>query len=145
MNKKEGKRGQVTIFIIIAILIIVLGILIYLYYPKIFSKVSTETKNPSAYIQECMQQKIEDTVETISLQGGSVNPEFYYSYYNGEGEDKIEYLCYTNQNYQKCIVQEPQLIAHIEQEILDTIEPSMENCFTLMVESYEKKGYDVGA
>ena len=36
MIGKEEKGGQVTIFIIIAILIVALGVLIYLYYPKIF-------------------------------------------------------------------------------------------------------------
>jgi len=44
-----GKRGQVTIFIIIAIIIIVLGVLIYLFYPQIQSWISPESKNPAAF------------------------------------------------------------------------------------------------
>lgn len=150
MIKKGGKRsklkifpenfkGQVTIFIIIAILIVALGILIYLYYPKIFSNTSTETINPSEYIQQCMQQKIEDTVQNLSLQGGSVNPGFYYTYEN----NKIEYLCYTNEYYKPCIVQQPMLLEHIQSEILKEIKNSTISCFNSMEKSYTTKGYEV--
>jgi hypothetical protein len=142
MIKKGEKGGQVTIFIIIAILIVALGILIYLYWPKIFSNVSPETTNPSAYIQDCMQQKIEDTVNNLSLQGGSVNPGFYYSYYNGKGVDNIEYLCYINQYYRPCVVQQPMLLEHIQSEILKEIKNSTITCFNSMNESYVNKGYE---
>lgn len=143
MIKKGEKGGQVTIFIIIAILIVALGVLIYLYWPKLVSNISTETINPSAYIQNCMQQKIQDTVENISLQGGSVNPEFYYTYYNGKGVDKIEYLCYINQYYKPCVVQQPMLVQHIQSEVLKEIKSSTINCFDSMEKSYTTKGYAV--
>jgi hypothetical protein len=147
MIKKGEKGGQVTIFIIIAILIIALGILIYLYYPKIFSNIGPESINPPAYIQDCMQQKIEDTVQTISLQGGDyvtdVNNGYFYKG-NNEPEGKyVRYLCYTNENYVHCINQEPFLTEHIEKEILDTINSSIINCFDSMEKSYETKGYNV--
>jgi hypothetical protein len=142
MIKKGEKGGQVTIFIIIAILIVALGILIYLYYPKIFANVSPETTSPSLYIQQCMEEKIQDTVTNLSLQGGSVNPPFYYTYYNGEGVNKIEYLCYINQYYRSCVVQRPMLLEHIKSEILKEIKNSTVNCFNLMEKSYQNKGYE---
>jgi len=144
MIKKGEKGGQVTIFIIIAILIIALGILIYLYYPKIFSTVSPETTSPSLYIQQCMQEKIASTVENLSLQGGSVNPAFYYTFYNGkEGVNNVEYLCYTNQYYRPCVVQQPMLMEHIQSQILKEIKSSTVTCFNSMKDSYIKKGYEV--
>lgn len=148
MIKRGKKKGQVTIFIIIAILIVALGILIYLYYPKLFPGTGTETKNPAAYMQECMQREIEDTTQTVIIQGGNytVNPNAGIFYKNAESDPDghyIRYLCYSGEDFTPCINQEPFLTEHIESEILNTIKPSIENCFTLMVESYEKKGYDV--
>ena len=80
MNLKRGvinNRGQVTIFIIIAILIVALAVLAYLFFPKLKTTVESGTQTPSQYIDTCMRDKISSTIEDISLQGGSVNPEFY--------------------------------------------------------------------
>jgi hypothetical protein len=138
-EKRLNKKGQVTIFIIIAILVVALGVLIYMFYPKIISRTTTETTNPSTFIQECMQDKIQNTVDTLSLQGGSVNPTFYYTY----GKDNIEYLCYTNQYYRPCVVQQPMLIQHIQSEIQKEIKNDTISCFDSMKKSYENKGYQV--
>lgn len=139
MIKKEGKKGQVTIFIIIAVLVIALGILIYMFWPKIITSISKETKNPSIFIEECMEEVIEDAVENLSLQGGSVNPKAYYFYEN----NKIEYLCYTNQYYRPCVVQQPMLLQHVQSEILNDIKEETVNCFNSMKQSYKTKGYEV--
>ena len=147
MIKKGEKGGQVTIFIIIAILIIALGVLIYLYYPKIVSNIGTQTINPAQYIDECMQEKIQDTVETIALQGGDYvtnNSNGYF--YKKEGESTgiyVRYLCYTNEDFIHCFNQEPFLTEHIESEILNEINPSVVTCFNSMKAVYTKQGYDV--
>jgi len=146
-KKRLKKRGQVTIFIIIAILIIALGVLIYMFYPKIVSQMETETKNPSTFIQECMEETIQDTVDIISLQGGSyVVNESGGRFYKGEDEDEgtyVRYLCYTNEDFISCINQEPFLTEHIELEILNVISLDIESCFNSLVKSYEDKGYEV--
>jgi uncharacterized protein YpmB len=133
------KRGQVTIFIIIAVIVVALGILIYIFYPQIKSLTKAETKNPNAFIQACLEDKIEETVELISLQGGSVDPEHYFLYQ----DNKLEYLCYTNEDYKTCVVQQPMLKSHIESEIENEIQTEVEGCFTDLKESYEGRGYNV--
>ena len=130
MKKKRGRtalcslnygiRGQVTVFIIIALMIVVFGALIYMFYPQISSNARTDTKSPEAFIQTCMEDEIEDAVEILSSQGGSMDPEFYSLYL----DDKVEYLCYTNEFYKTCVVQQPMLKQHIESEIESEIEQS---------------------
>jgi hypothetical protein len=137
MIKKREKGGQVAIFIIIAILIVALAVLLYLYWPKLFPSTSPQTKNPSQYIQDCMEEKIKQAVDTVSLQGGSINPGAYYEYDN----NRIEYLCYTNQYYRPCVVQQPMLAQHIQSEILNEIKDATVTCFNSMEDSYDTQGY----
>lgn len=148
MIRKEGKRGQVTIFIIIAILIVFLGIILFLYYPKIISKTSTETKNPYSFIQICLEDQIEDNLEIISSQGGNFivdgNSGYFYKKNNEENGKYVRYLCYTDENFNvPCINQEAFLTEHIESQILGSVSTDIDECFNALVKSYDDKGYEV--
>jgi len=136
---EKNKHGQVTIFIIIAIVILVIGVLIFLFYPQIKTGLGFEEKNPSAFIQTCIEEEIENSVNELSLQGGSLAPEHYILYDNA----KVEYLCYTGEYYKTCVMQQPMLKEHIESEIENEIKTEVKNCFDSMKESYEKRGYGV--
>lgn len=132
-------RGQVTIFIIVAILIIGLAAMIYFLIPKTQIGSDFDAQNPEAFIQNCLENRLEEVVSTISSQGGSVVPEFYVLY-NG---DKVEYLCYTNEFYKTCVIQQPMLKQHIEKEIKASISSDVQSCFKNLKENYESKGYSV--
>ncbi len=139
MIKGGNKRAQVTIFIIIGIIIVALGFLIYSFYPQIKSTLGGEEKNPISYIQTCLEDEIKNAVDELSLQGGTLTPENYVMF----EDSKVQYLCYTNEFYRTCVVQEPMLKQHIELEIKDEIEKDVEACFASLKSSYERKGYDV--
>jgi hypothetical protein len=98
-----------------------------------------QEKNPPSFIQSCIENDIKEAVTKVSLQGGSIAPENYVMYNN----NKVEYLCYTEEFYRNCVVQQPMLKSYIELEIRDAIENNVESCFTSLKESYEKQGYDV--
>lgn len=140
MSIKGEKRGQLTIFIIVAILIVALALFIYFFYPKL-RPVGVETDNPYSYIEKCMKDTLEETVEVISMNGGNYevneNNGFFYR------GDYVKYLCYTNENFIRCVNQEPFLTEHVEEEILTQITPEIDSCFEALVETYERKGYDV--
>lgn len=138
-NKMKEKRGQVTIFIIIGILIIVAGVLIYFLFPGINEDISSETQNPERYIQQCLVETLQENTNKIISQGGSIEPEHYIMY---QGE-KIEYLCYTEEYYKTCVVQQPMLKNHIEQEIKESIQEKADSCFNEMENSFEERGYEV--
>ncbi len=137
------KKGQVTIFIIIAVVIVAGGVLIYLFFPQIKSALGGGIKNPQTFIQECIEEEIEDAVELVSLQGGSVEPEFFSTFDGVE----IRNLCYTAEycDYDPplCSMQEPQLNAHIKSEIKEYIKETSDACFVSLKENYEDKGYSV--
>lgn len=133
---RKNTRGQVTIFIIVAIVIVVAGLLVYFVYPKIKAGAGFDSKNPSAFIQTCLEDEIKNNAKIISSQGGSLNPKLNYSYDNS----KIEYLCYTNQDYLPCVMQQPMLKQHIEEEIKNSVENQTKTCFNELKANYVKQG-----
>jgi len=135
-----NKKGQVTIFIIVALLIVAIGALVYILSPGLRSAIGQESNNPYEYLRTCIEEDAKNNIEIISSQGGSLNPEHYYLY----EDSNIEYLCYTNQDYDTCIIQQPLLAQHIQSEIKNSIEGLVSQCFSAMSESFENKGYDVG-
>ncbi len=136
---KKNHRGQVTIFIILAIIIVALGFLIYSFYPQIKSSLGAPEQNPQGFIQSCIEDDIKNAVSELSPQGGSINPQHYLMYQ----DNKIEYLCYTNEYYKPCTVQQPLLKQHIQTEIKNAIDKKVDACFNSLKQNYIKKGYDV--
>ncbi len=139
MNEMNKKRGQVTIFIIIAIVVVGLIALFFLFSPQIRPLFDEGVTNPHAFIQNCLEEDIENVVDELSLKGGEIEPESFYLYKG----DKIRYLCYTNEYYQTCVVQESMLKESIEKEIKEAISLRIEECFDDLEEEYKKQGYDV--
>ncbi len=139
---KEGgnkKRGQVTIFVIVGIVIVAMAILIYIFYPKISSSLGFADETPSAYIQNCIQDKVSETVQSLSLRGGELNPENYFLY----KDTKIKYLCYTNEYFLTCVMQEPMLKSSFEKEVSKEIKVNVESCMNNMKDNFRKRGYVV--
>jgi len=137
----KDKKAQLTIFIIIGIMIVVFGILIYMFYPSIKSNLGFDSQNPLGFLQNCLEEEIEKSVETLSSQGGSINPEHFVLY----NDEEIEYLCYTREYYKTCVMQQPMLKTHIEEEIKSEISEEAKQCFENLKSSYEKKGYKINS
>lgn len=140
---KEGqllnKKGQVTIFVILAIVIVVAGGLIYFFYPEISSTSTSLEENPKTYIQNCVEGVFEENVEILGAQGGSFVPDSSFTYMG----DEVEYLCYTNQYYETCVVQRASLVSHIEEELKESLTQKVSECFSEMESSYRDRGYGV--
>ena len=139
MMKKMGKKGQVAVWIIIAILVV--GALLVIFYPRLREGLGRifVPSPPDVRIEECVDDFLEGAVDLIARQGGSISPENSILYQDNE----IEYLCYTNQYYQTCSIQQPLLRQHVEQEILDYIQPDAENCIESLKQDLIERGYSV--
>ncbi len=131
------KKGQIAIFVIVAI-VIVGFLVVLLVYPRIQPYIGGEV-NPSAYMKQCVGQDVDKVLAVLREQGGYYSPDNYVLY---KGE-KIQYLCYTAENYKPCIVQQPLLVRHVELELKSKIEPKARQCMQQLVSIYERRGYDV--
>ena len=141
-----NKRGQITIFIILAVLIVAGVVLFFIFKGKSNEKPSSsqETINPESFLKSCIDDKVRETLKTLSYQGGYIkNPLSIKFKFGSEPFYNISYLCYTSANYLPCAVQQPSLITHIEKEIYNEIKDEMQSCFDNLVDSYGEKDYSV--
>ena len=134
---KKNKKSQVTVFIILALVII--GVLIFLLIRPGGLRGFFTPSAPINQIQDCVGEAVEQAVGIVTEQGGSVNPELYYLY---QGQ-KLEYLCYTENYYSPCVMQRPLLKQHVETEIENYIEPSVKSCVNSVKADLQKNGYTV--
>lgn len=144
--KKRGRRGQVTIFIIIGILLVSSVLLFFLsragFIPQLGGGKPETSVN--AFLNTCLEDKIDETIELISLQGGHVrNPLNKTFTFTDEGiANDISYLCY-NQGVGFCINQVLILHNHLENEIKNYIKEDIKDCFIDMKESFKRQNFEV--
>jgi len=139
MLKRGDKKGQVTIFIILAIVVVVLGSLIYFFYDDIKISLGLEAEPPKIFLENCLNEDMQTAVDRLSLQGGYLDPQ-HYVMYSGE---KVPYLCYTNEYYKLCVMQQPMLKQSIETQIEEYIQGRVNFCLEDLKTNYENAGYEV--
>lgn len=138
--KKESdlKRGQVTIFVIVAVIIVsaIIGVVIFMGGKTVSSPAEV---NPRQIIQKCVQDAVEESVSNILINGGQIAPSQAIAY---RGEE-WNYLCYQEDYYLGCYNLHPMLEYMIEGEILEDTKDDVQKCFDVMREDYENRGFDV--
>jgi len=139
MKEKRGlnKKGQLTIFIILGILILIILIVIFMRNDDLRSYFTG--KSPVEEIKECIRGPIEEKLEILRYQGGAIEPENYYLY----EDNKLDYACYTDEEYKTCVVQKPILKNSIEKELKDYTEKEIISCIGEARDKLRGKGYEV--
>ena len=132
------KRGQVTIYVIIAIVAVALVVLIFMFRPEINSFLSGEL-NPNAFLNDRLEDPLNEGKETLAKQGGYLEPEGFILYQG----NKIKYLCYNSEYYLPCKVQQPMIKQKFEEELTKYIEDDVKNAMKDLKKQYERRGYDV--
>jgi len=138
----KNKTGQVTIFIIIAIMIVVMVAIYFLFRQELGLNITdtTSEENPAGFLELCLRDSVEETIRIIGEQGGSLDPELYINFrFEGENEKKIKYLCYNQNYYKPCVNQEPLLMQHLEEEIKAEVEEDVRSCFDRLVENLNRE------
>jgi hypothetical protein len=134
----KGKRGQVALFVIIALVIVGI-ILVLLLYPRGPGPTPQQTVSPASYLKQCLGPEVKPVLERLARQGGYDQPEGALEI---DGE-KVKYLCYTAEYYKTCVVQEPMIKEHIERELQTILGPKLSGCSKGLKSEYEKRGYSV--
>ena len=135
----NNKKGQVTIFVIVGIVIVVgiLGSIIFMGRVDVESPVDL---GPQNFIDKCVRDVVESSVEKMLRNGGEILPSRAIAY---QGEE-WNYLCYQADFYQGCYNIHPMLEMQIEREIVTDTSRGVQDCFDTMREDFENRGFDVG-
>lgn len=135
-----NKRGQISLFIIGAI--VLAGIVLALFlFPKTRSLISSQELDPNTYLRDCITPSLTEDMNTLSSQGGYSNPDNYMLY----KDEKIQYLCYTSEFYKTCQVQQPMIKKHYEEELNSAVAPVARKCVSDLEQEYKSRGYDVSS
>jgi hypothetical protein len=102
--------------------------------PEIDTK--PETNIPSS-LEFCMEDSVYDAIRTVSLQGGTLELENYLESKN------VEYLCYHPNPFSNCMVRNPFLVNHVENEIGEFLFFHANSCLNITKINLEKKGYEM--
>ena len=129
------KKGQLTIFIIVAILIVSAVLIFFLWARPTFF----EEGGKRIGFEGCVADAVENAIDELSETIGFVDAEFTYLY---EGNE-IPYVCYTGMYYETCTVQVPFLEKHFEEGIKRRIRGEVDACYEASLESLRAEGYEV--
>ncbi len=132
-----SKRSQITIFVIIA-LIIVAAIIIFFSVPRL-RETLFPVSSGELFPKTCIEKVVRESLNKTMMHGGAVNPELYFMYKN----TSLNYVCYTKEWYRVCVMQEPFLKESIEREIERDSASKINKCIEDMKASLEAKGYSV--
>ncbi len=132
------KRGQVAIFVIVALVIVGIVLVMFI-YPEINPFAGPRELSPNQYLSDCIEPEFRNALEMLSRQGGYESPPAYINYMG----DKIAYLCYASGYYQTCVVQQPILMTHFSNELARILTPKADTCMRNLIVEYERRGYSV--
>lgn len=138
------KRGQLTIFVILGILLI--GIVFFTFFLLLSNSEKGNTShlkrppktNAQEFIEQCSLPYLEEAVNKINAQGGYTYdklPSLTYKF------EKISYLCHTPNHNQNCVNLEPVFVGAVQRELDSYLLPRVEECFDEFLSSYS--AYDM--
>ena len=151
--KIRGEKAQVTIFVILAIVIVGAIILFFAFTDsgrKIIDPLipggSKNAGNIEEQLTNCILEKknlegdiiFDKEVNSILKNGGEKNPKFFYLHQS----IPYKYLCYSANYYEPCVNQQPLLVQKIENEIKNSLNPTIESCIEELKADLNDAGFD---
>ena len=134
------KRGQLTISVIIAIVLIA-GVILLFFFRSRLTGIFGGEFSPQGYLAQCIEPEIKRGVQILAAQGSYQEPEGFILYQG----NKIQYLCYTKDYYKTCVVQQPMIKQNFERELNSLIKNRADQCARDLISEYEKRGYSVSS
>lgn len=135
MRRGMDKRGQITIFVIIALLIVSVILVYFLWLKPQYISPSSGQLN----MESCMQKAAKDAVTKLSETSGFRNPQFFTTYM----DKKISYICYTNLYYKPCVMQVPFLKNNFEEQLTAEVKSNVLKCYDSALNELRGRGYEI--
>jgi len=135
-----SKKGQVTIFIVLGLIIASAIIFFFIYSGKTVFVVSP-ADSPDAYLEKCIKDSLKESENAIYASNGFVTQDKHTSIlYRSE---QVPYLCTSYEYYTSCMPQEPMFAEKQRILIENKVAVDLENCLSELKKDFEKQGYSV--
>jgi len=131
-------RGQVTIFVIMGLVLIV-GIIGFIYFSGGIKPQKLIEENPQEFMKSCVEDAVENSIEVILENGGQIQMSSSTMHLG----ETYNYLCYSGDYFKPCYNLHPLLQYLIESEIKEDTIDDVQRCFDTIREELEDKGYSV--
>src|SRR3989344_7822657 len=139
-----NKRGQVTVFIIFGIFF---GLFVFLVFYFLGDRIIKQSETNVVfddsgveplknYVEDCIDEKGNEAIDLILMQGGKINPSLY-SLYEG---NNVNYLCYA-EGFTPCQNRAPFVDELFESEIKNYLIGELPSCINL--NEIRNEGYSV--
>lgn len=139
-----NKRGQATIVIFIALVLVIIIGLIFFIKSKVYiggtniENLQRELDPIIRHIEKCLYDTTQETAITLGKQGGYINPqENTYKLYK---DNKISYLCYNKPRTPQCSNRYLRL-RDMQEQLKNSIAQKLDSC--IKINSFEKSGYTI--
>jgi hypothetical protein len=131
------KKGQMTVWVIVALAIVVVIILFFLLRGRVVPEPGGRpSEDPKAFIGECVRNSVNEVVDIMLPQGGFVSPN-HVKMYKGKN---VSYICYNRGNYHSCVNEHPLLLNEMTDEIDNYVTPRVDQCFDVYKFEMSKRG-----
>lgn len=131
----KNREGQVTIFVIIGLIIIV-GVAIFFIWIR--PDLNIQGGRVEGF-EGCVIDAAQQSLQKLEKTAGFLDSEFFYTYKG----DPFPYLCYTNLFYSTCVVQKPFLKQHFEENLKKSLRDEIDLCYDSSLQDLKARGYDV--
>mgnify|MGYP001565635269 FL=1 len=125
-----NKRGQVTVFVIVGVVILILAVLIWylrstnnVVVPNFFIGDDARIQSIETNLKDCVEKAVKPTVLLAAKQGGNLDP---INYRNYKG-DKVSYFCLNIPGKEQCLNIMPP-VRIIEEKLKNNIAIQIDNC-----------------
>jgi len=142
-TKLKYKRSQITLFVILAIIIVTAIILLYIFVIKPYWDAS-RISDPKAFIEKCASDSLTNSEKKIFDNNGYPGNITNYILYSKErAGEKVPYLCTVSMFYVPCVNQEPMIMEKIRKEIEESVRVDVSSCFSNLETKLKKGGREV--
>lgn len=131
----KEKRGQLTIFVLVAIMIVAVVLVFFLWIKPTY----ITPPNAQFQLESCIQDVVEKESILLAKNAGLQEPDNTIQY-NG---DDIAYICYSETYYEECVNQNPFLKQTFEESLKQNIEEDVKRCYQDSLDLVERQGYSV--
>lgn len=135
------KKGQVTVFVIVALLIVGIIFVVMLLNRGSVSLREQDFDNPDAYLSTCINERARVILDEMLSNGGLLSLKDKVLYNTKE----VPYLCKNINNFEPCINQFPLYVSQIEKEFNEAIQADGEQCFSSLISELEDRNYEISS